>query len=163
MSEVFARDGERPPVEVSGPPLQVDMGMISQRERAQDKGSSEEGRPCIYRYLAFAPFAQAWIAWRTRRGEPCSATYLAERMGVSRTLANDLCRGAAGLLPQHVPGAIRAFNLDLDEGAYLEGLARLALATDREDRARELQALTLFEANRSADAFRGGGGPRHQR
>ena len=65
-------------------------------------------------------------------------------MKSGRSLAYDLVTGTAVLLPRHVPGLARAFDLTKDEAAYLEGMARHGIAVDLLERARERQALIAF-------------------
>lgn len=110
--------------------------------------SSPDGRPCIYASLRFADFAQPWIQWQKGLGKQASAAILAKRMGVSRSLANNISNGTTELRPEHVQKVIAAYGLSDDDGAYAEGLARYAVATDARDRARERRALLDFAAAR---------------
>lgn len=156
LSEVLWRDGgkKRPPagteppgLPLPTPPSRVQEGSPQTRERGE--------RPCLYLYLDFSRYARDWIAWRRLEGSPCSASWLARRMGTGKTLANDLCTGAALLRPGHVPGVAHAFGLTDEEAIYLEGLARLNLATHPEDRARERHALLAWAAERGVRTTEG--------
>lgn len=138
---------DRPAVEIPASVLPVQREWSRAPLGSRFQRTSTDGRPCIYASLRFADFAQPWLQWQKGLGKPCSATILAKRMGVSRSLANNISNGTTDPLPRHVQGVIAAYGLNREEGAYVEGLARYALATDVADKARERRALLDFAAS----------------
>lgn len=120
---------------------------VRSKSEVERGGSSEpvaEGPPCLLHYLEFSPYALAWMRWRQGARRGVSYRSLARKAGVSKSVLQALFNGAARVLPGHIPMLVRLMDLPEREAHYLEGLSRLGLATDPEDRAREYRALIAW-------------------
>ena len=144
-----APDAEYRPGLVSDPaPLRAQRKRATKGQDSQNGAKLDGSEPCLYRHLDFRTFAKTWVAHRGDRGRVNSATWLARQTGLSRTLSNDLCTGAAHLQFDHIPGVIAAFQLQESDAAYLEGLVRYRTAKSPLARARERTLLLGYAADR---------------
>ncbi len=120
-----------------------------------DAAPLDPGRPCLYHHLSLASYGRAWQRWQETRKRPLSLRWLAKRAELSPSYVHALITGAALLPVHHVPALARAFDLDEDERQYLEGLALLARATDREEQWRLKHSLLRFAAQKKHRTLEG--------
>lgn len=155
LTDVLHVTRKRPGVETDSEPLPASAGSSRIEERSGDLPSQAEGRPCIYAFQSFASFARAWIAWRKGAGQQTSARFLERHFGLSRSVLNDLMRGASRLRDEQVPILAKGLDLDPQEAAYLEGLARHERAEDLDERVRTRHALLSFAARHGVRTLEG--------
>lgn len=146
LTEVPPKTGPKRPL-VQEPPRSLTRARgrgKSEEERVTSSDHASEGRPCLLHYLEFSPFALAWLRWKQGERRGVSYRTLAKRCGISKSLLQELFKGATPVLPQHLPGLAKGMELPEREVHYLEGVSRLAVATDPEDQATEHRALIAW-------------------
>ena len=95
------------------------------------------------------------VRWRKAHRKRASALWFAKKLGVSMTYANGLTNGGSRLLPGRAPRMAELLELDADEAAYLDGVARFQEATDPEEQARARLALIQFAAKKGVRTIEG--------
>ncbi len=141
-------DGTPPPPEVlRATRLTQAPSTVIGVERFSSPCGHAPGQPCLLHHLRLAPYYQLWVPWRMGRTRPSSVGWFARELELSRAQAHAILTGAARLQPEYVPRLAQLLELPEQERPYLEGMARLSIARDPQDRARERLALTAY-ANR---------------